>query len=141
MHLRDPEFDWQIICKYGWTILEEICVKICSGDITIVELRSIKAKRNQMSKVCVAATHPLPKKVRKDKHGTTALSGMPSWDKIQDNLDKRLKELHYFINYRDQLFNFLQLTAELQLTGIYTVGTNLYMHFLFCLEIFVVFIS
>ena len=118
MHLRDAEFDWQIICMYGWTKLEEICVKICSGDITIVELRSIEAKRNEMSKVCAAATHPLPKKLRKDKHITTALSGMPSCDKIQDNLDKRLKELDYFINYRDQLLNFLRLTAELQLTGI-----------------------
>ena len=71
-----------------------------------------------MSKACAAATHSLMKKSWKVKHSTTAPSGIPSFGIIQDNLDKRLKEFDYFIHYRDQLFNFLQLTAELQLTGI-----------------------
>ena len=115
--MRDAEFEWEIICKYGWTILEKICGKICSGNITILQLRSINAKRAEMSKVCAAAALPLLSKSRKDKHIRTAPSGIPSFGIIQDCLDMRLKEFDYFVNYRDQLFNFLQLTAELQLTG------------------------
>lgn len=118
LHLRESEFDWQIICKYGWIKLDEICDKVCSGSITIVELRSINARRAEMSKACVAATHPSIKKSWKNRHSKTAPSGIPSFSIVQDNVDKRLKEFEYFIHYRDQLFNFLKLTEELQLTGI-----------------------
>ena len=71
-----------------------------------------------MSKACAAATHTFIKKSWKDKHSATASSEILSFSIVQDNLDKRLKEFDYFIHYRDQLFNFLQLTAELQLPGI-----------------------
>ena len=119
-HLTDAEYDWQIICNYGWTKLEETCCRIESGEITIVELESINAKKEEMGKLCITAASLVMKKGKKDgraKHTATASFGIPSYDSIGTCLGTRLKEFDYFCNYREQLSNFLQLTAELRLTG------------------------
>ena len=113
--------DWQIICACAVSQLEEVCSRICSGDILVHELQKISDKQLQMSKLCIAAATPPEQHKGREaaqiESNTITPSTVPCHDVIKACIDTKLKELHFFTTYRDQLSHFLHLTSSLPLTG------------------------
>lgn len=122
--------DWQTICVCAVSKLEEICKRICSGDIFVYELQTISDKKTLMSKLCAAAC-PMEHKdgnEDQDKPSSAISFAIPSYGVLTACLDLRLKEFNYFTTYNAQLSHFLQLTSSLVLTGM-SVHVNIYVEY------------
>ena len=78
--------------------LESVCANIHNGNITITELRSIKAKQTQMNKLCEAIT------------------GKSQLAELQKSIRQRLKEFKHFEAYKMKLEHLLSHIGKI-LTG------------------------
>ena len=107
--------DWQLICMCALSKLADVCQRIISGEILVQELRTISLKESQMSKLCIAAAEPTKQKGNEKK--SSQAEDFPPYDTVKMHLDMRLKELNYFMTYRDQLRKFLHICASVALSG------------------------
>ena len=104
---NDGGGDWQYICSCAISKLEEVCIKICNGDICMHDLRLLDKRKGQMHKLCLATTVD-----------GKPQSGMPSADVVITNLERRLKEYEQFEEYQRQLNNILFYFTSVRLEGI-----------------------
>ena len=107
--------DWQLICMCALSKLADVCQRVISGEILVQELRTISLKESQMSKLCIAAAEPTKQKDNGKK--SSQAEDFPPYDTVKTHLDVRLKELNYFMTYRDQLRKFLHVCASVALSG------------------------
>ena len=77
--------------------LESVCANIHNGNITITELRSIKAKQTQMNKLC-------------------EVTSKSELSELQKSMVKRLKEFEHFEVYKTKLEYLLSHVGKI-LTG------------------------
>ena len=87
-------------------ILENICDRICSGNVCIEELRHLKSKKAQMSKLCSEAT--VDGKAQFD---------LPSGSTVAAELEQRLKEYEQFEEYRQNLSYLMSQLNSVRLQG------------------------
>ena len=91
---------------------ELVCTSISTGDITVVKLKQIRAKQNQMNKLCEAVT------TKSD--GQNSLSSrlqIPSFDVLKTNLETRLQEFEQFKDYVGQLTHFVTHVTIVKVKG------------------------
>ena len=77
--------DWKLIVICAVSKLEEVCTNIHNGNITITELRSIKAKQTQMNELCEVTNK----------------------SQLAESMEKRLKEFKHFEAYKMKLEHLL----------------------------------
>ena len=77
--------NWRFIVACAVTQLESVCTNIHNGNITITELKSIRAKQTQMNKLCEV---------------TTSKSELAE---LQKSITQRLTEFEYFDDYKTKL--------------------------------------
>ena len=95
-----------LICTCAVSILEDICVRICSGNVCIEELRHLKSKKAQMNKLCSEAT--VDGKAQFD---------LPSASTVAAELEQRLKEYEQFEEYRQHLSYLMSQLNSMRLQG------------------------
>ena len=97
---------WVFICMCAVSILEDICARICSGNVCIEELRYLKSKKAQMNKLCSEAT--VDGKVQ---------FNLPSGSTVVAQLEQRLKEYEQFEEYRQHLSYLMSQLNSVRLQG------------------------
>ena len=98
----------QVIYTCAISILRDVCKRLRTGDISIMRLREITDKRNQMEKLCVAAA----------SGSGEGDDDMPSAKVLNDCIKQRLKEYQYFENYCQQLNNLILQLHPVTLQGV-----------------------
>ena len=97
--------EWQVICMCALSILQDVCKRICNGDISMRELEDIKRRRVQMYKLCDA--------VATDDETGAVLSS----EFLSANIDQRLKEYQHFQEYHQQLHNLMSQLSSVPVQG------------------------
>lgn len=87
--------EWQLICVCAISILENVCERIRTGDISVGELKQIKATKKQMDKLCDAATQ--------GRRNTS----MPSAKDLNTSISQRLTQYEHFQTYCEQMNNII----------------------------------
>ena len=87
------------------SILQDVCERTCSGEISVSELEEIQTRKGQMDKLCSAAATD-------DGH-----KDMPSISVLNANVNQRLKEFQYFQVYHQQLGNLISYLSSIQVQG------------------------
>ena len=87
--------------------LEDICKRICSGNVCIQELQHLNSKKAQMSKLCSEAT--VDGKAQFD---------LPSASTIVTKLEQRLREYEHFEEYRQHLSYLISHLKSVRLQGV-----------------------
>ena len=94
----------QVICMCALSILQDICGRICTGDISVRELQEIQKRANQMNKLCVAAA-------------------INDWKMEMDIaylnacVEQRLKEYEHFKVYHQQLHHLMLHLSSVPVQG------------------------
>ena len=109
--------NWQLICTCALSILEDMCTRICSGDISIRDLHKLHSRKGQMMKLCSATLVDGKRQ-----------SEMPSAGKVISNLEQRLREYDYFQVYLQQLNQLLSLLNSVRLQGKLCACMHKYKH-------------
>ena len=92
----------QVICMCALGKLQDVCKRICRGNISMSELEEIKERKGQMDKLCRAAATD---------------SDVPSVRVLNDNIIQRQKEFRYFQLYHQQLDNLTAHLSSMQVQG------------------------
>ena len=95
-----------MICTCALSILQDVCARICSGDISIRDLHELNSKKSEMMKLCSAAAVDGKQQ-----------SEMLSADNVICNLEQRLREYGYFQVYLQQLKQLLSFLNSVRLQG------------------------
>ena len=94
-----------VICAYALSILQVVCKRVRTGDISMKELQDIKDKRNQMDKLCVAFFS--------GKGG----DDLQSIEVLGNCINQRLREYEYFQEYCLQLKHLILHLSSVPLQG------------------------
>ena len=97
--------DWQVICMCAISILEDIVQKILTGNTSMMELRKVEKRRNQLQKVCAAVS------------GHEVSVNMPSVEDLDACVNQRLKEFEKFCLFCEELSNILHYISCVKLQG------------------------
>lgn len=92
----------ELMCMYTLNMLQNMCHRICLGDISIRELHEVHSKEAQMIRLCHATGGSV-------MHPTSAVISC---------LKQRLKEYNYFQVYLKQLRKLLSFLKSVRLQGI-----------------------
>ena len=87
----------QLICICALSILQDVCARICSGDISIRDLQKVHSKKAQMIKLCSAAAVDA--------------------DNVVSNLEQRLRDHDHFMVYLRQLNHLFSFFSSARLQG------------------------
>lgn len=98
--------DWQLICMCALSKLENVCMQIKTGDISVMELKEIREKQDQMRRLCDAAAAG-------EGESETSLSS----SNLVVYVSQRLNEYNFFLKYHRQLDQLISFFTSKQLPG------------------------
>ena len=103
--------NWQLICMCALSQFQALCNKICSGTITVGELKLIYTRQAQMKKLCkVAITND---KVKNDSHDEIS----SDFDIFSQHLELQLNEFRCFTSYKDQMIHLITHLHSIEVIG------------------------